>query len=236
MSELVLIVDDEKDLVTTLEYNLEQEGFRTRSAYTGRVEQMIKQAVESVVNQDIELAKRTIAMDRQVNQAEIETDELCLVILAKWQPMATDLRFITFAFKIVTDLERIGDLAVNICERAIDLGSDPPLKPYIDIPSMAQIAESMIHDAVDAFVESDVVKARDVIDRDDKVDALYRSIFDELIQIVREDDSKVERGIQVQSVAKLLERMADHCTNLAEQVIFLVKGEDVRHLGKLGKQ
>jgi len=222
---------------TDRKYDAELSDLRERLLMmAGRVEQMIKQAVESVVTQDIELARKTIAMDRQVNRAEIETDELCLVILAKWQPMATDLRFITLAFKMVTDLERIGDLAVNICERAIDLGSAPPLKPYIDIPRMAQIAESMIHDAVDAFVERDAEKAQDVIDRDDEVDNLYRRIFDELIQIVREDEAKVERGIQVQAVAKLLERMADHCTNLAEQVIFLVKGEDVRHIGKLGKQ
>jgi len=202
----------------------------------GRVEQMIKLAVEAVVNQDVDLARATIQLDRQVNRDEIETDGLCLLILAKRQPLATDLRFITLALKMVTDLERIGDLAVNICERAIDLGTDPPIKPYIDIPRMAEITQSMIHDSVDAFVAGDAEKAQQVIDRDDEVDDLYRKVFDELVDIMRRDESKLERGIQVQAVAKLLERLADHCTNLAEQVIFLVKGEDVRHLGKLGKQ
>jgi len=222
---------------TDRKYAAELQDLRERILLmAGRVEQMINQAVESVVTRDIDLARRTIQQDSKVNRDEIETDELCLLILAKWQPMATDLRFITQALKMVTDMERIGDLAVNICERAIDLGIDPPLKPFIDVPRMAEIAESMIRDAVDAFVEGDADKAQDVIDRDDEVDELYRKVFDELVKIMREDESKVERGIQVQAVAKLLERMADHCTNLAEQVIFLVRGEDVRHVGKLGKQ
>jgi len=222
---------------TDRKYAAELQDLRERILLmAGRVEQMINQAVESVVTRDIDLARRTIQQDSKVNRDEIETDELCLLILAKWQPMATDLRFITQALKMVTDMERIGDLAVNICERAIDLGIDPPLKPFIDVPRMAEIAESMIRDAVDAFVEGDADKAQDVLDRDDEVDELYRKVFDELVKIMREDESKVERGIQVQAVAKLLERMADHCTNLAEQVIFLVRGEDVRHVGKLGKQ
>jgi len=222
---------------TDRKYAAELQDLRERILLmAGRVEQMINQAVESVVTRDIDLARRTIQQDSKVNRDEIETDELCLLILAKWQPMATDLRFITQALKMVTDMERIGDLAVNICERAIDLGIDPPLKPFIDVPRMAEIAESMFRDAVDAFVEGDADKAQDVIDRDDEVDELYRKVFDELVKIMREDESKVERGIQVQAVAKLLERMADHCTNLAEQVIFLVRGEDVRHVGKLGKQ
>ena len=202
----------------------------------GRVEHMIRRSVEAVVNRDLDLARTTIQLDRRVNRDEIETDELCLLILAKWQPMATDLRFITLALKMVTDLERIGDLAVNICERALDLGESPPLKPYIDIPRMAEIAQSMIHDSVDAFVAGDARKAQEVIDRDDEVDDLYRKVFDELVEIMHKDESKVARGVQVQAVAKLLERMADHITNLAEQVIFMVKGEDVRHQGKLGKQ
>lgn len=202
----------------------------------GRVEQMISRSVEALVTRDADLAQSTIELDRQVNRDEIETDRLCLVILARWQPMASDLRFITLALKMVTDLERIGDLAVNICERAVDLAADPPLKPYIDIPRMAVIVQTMIHDAVDAFVANNAELAREVIDRDDEVDALYRRVFAELLRIMRADEEKVESGVKVQAVAKLLERMADHGTNLAEQVIFMVHGEDVRHAGKLGKQ
>jgi phosphate transport system protein len=202
----------------------------------GRVEEMIARSVESLVDQNVELARQVIESDNRVNRDEIETDELCLIILAKWQPVATDLRFITLALKMVTDLERIGDLAVNICERTIVLGSDPPIKPYVDIPRMAEIVQAMIRDAVDAFVEGNAEKAWAVIERDDVVDDLYRKVFRDLLNLMRQDEANVERGIRVQSVAKVLERMADHTTNLAEHVIFLVKGEDVRHIGKLGKQ
>ena len=135
---------------------------------------------------------------------------------------------------MVTDLERIGDLAVNICERAIDLNRQPQLAPYRDIPRMAEIVQSMVHDAIDAFVEGDAQKAFDVIERDDEVDELYVRVFHDLLTRMRADPDAVERGIHVQSVAKFLERMADHSTNLAEQVIFMVNGKDVRHIGKLG--
>lgn len=202
----------------------------------GRVEQMIRQSVEALVNRNVELAERTIELDNRVNRDEIETDELCLVILARWQPMASDLRFITLALKMVTDLERIGDLAVNICERVMFLAREPQLKPYVDIPKMADIVQSMIHDAMDAFVARDAAKARRVIERDDQVDRLYRQVVRELIDVMMQDESNIERGMRTQGVSKLLERMADHCTNLAEQVIFLVEGEIVRHQGKLGKQ
>ncbi len=199
----------------------------------GRVEQMIGTSVKALVERDEELAKKTIEADQKVNRSEVETDELCLVILAKRQPMASDLRFITLALKMVTDLERIGDLAVNICERAIDLAKVPPLAPWHDVPRMADIAQSMVRDAIDAFVAGDVDKAQSVIDRDSEVDALYTRVFMHILAIMRSDSATVERGIHVQSVAKWLERMADHSTNLAEQVIFMVKGKDIRHMGKL---
>lgn len=202
----------------------------------GMVEQMIRDSNESLINRDLDLARRTIESDNQVNRFEIEADELCLVILAKWQPMATDLRFITLALKMVTDLERIGDLAVNVCERVIELGEEAPLKPYEDIPRMAEIVQQMIRDAVDAFIDGDSDKAQQVIDRDDEVDRLYWQVFKDVLDLMRSNEANVEKGMRVQSVAKVLERMADHTTNLAEQVIFLVDGEDVRHRGKLGKQ
>lgn len=201
----------------------------------GKVEKMIAQSVKALVDHDIGLANDTIEADHQVNHDEIKSDELCLIILAKRQPMALDLRFITLALKMVTDLERIGDLAVNIAERVTDLGSELLLpKLYVDIPRMAAIVQSMIRDAIDAFVAGDVEKAHDVVDRDDEVDELYTRIFRELLGVMR-DESKVKHGMHIQSVAKVLERMADHCTNLAEQVIFMVKGKDIRHIGKLGQ-
>jgi len=200
----------------------------------GKVEKMIAQSVKALVEFDIELAKETIEVDHQVNHDEIVSDELCLIILAKRQPMALDLRFITLALKMVTDLERIGDLAVNIAERVADLRSRLLPKFYDDIQRMASIVQSMIRDAIDAFVASDVKKAQDVVDRDDEVDELFTRVFRELLSIMR-DETNVEYGMHIQSVAKVLERMADHCTNLAEQVIFMVKGKDIRHIGKLGK-
>ena len=202
----------------------------------GRVEQMIADAVQALINRDVDLASQTIEADNVVNRCEIETDELCLIILAKRQPMASDLRFLTQTLKMVTDLERIGDLAVNICERVPMLADVPPMTPHPGIAQMATIAQSMLHDAVEAFVAGDADQAEEVIERDDEVDDLYRQTFRDLLALMVQDENTVERGMRLQSVAKLLERMADHCTNLAEQVVFLVRGEDVRHQGKVGKQ
>ncbi len=195
----------------------------------GRVEEMIRDSIQALVQRDLVLAKRTEEADQKVDLDEVETDELCMVVLAKWQPMASDLRFVTIALKMVTDLERIGDLAVNICERVAFLSSLPELKPYVDIPRMGELVQSMLRDAVDAFVARDAVKAKSVIDRDDELDTLYRQIFKDLLPIMIQSEASLERGIAVQSIAKLLERAGDHTTNLAEQVIHLVEGKDVRH-------
>jgi phosphate transport system protein len=197
----------------------------------GRVEEMIAHAVKALVERDVDLARRTISQDPKVNHCEVETDQLCMEILARRQPLASDLRFITLALKMVTDLERIGDLAVNISHRAIDMATEAPLKPWRDVPRMAGIVQSMVRDAIDAFVRSDANQAQAVIDRDVQVDEIYTHVIRELLGIMTADAASVERGIQVLSVAKVLERMADHATNLAEQVVFLVQGKDVRHLG-----
>lgn len=202
----------------------------------GRVEQMIEKSVKALIEGDTQIARDTIEADHAVNRAELDVDELCLLILAKRQPMASDLRFITLALKMVTDLERIGDLAVNICERALDLSGQPAVEAWTDIERMAEIVQSMVRDAIDAFVEGDATLAYGVIERDEEVDKIYGRVFRDLLQRMTSDTSMVERGIHVQSVAKWLERMADHSTNLAEQVIFMVKGQDVRHAGKLDKR
>jgi phosphate transport system protein len=199
----------------------------------GRVEQMIAASVKALVERDLDQAARTIAADQRVNLDEMETDELCLEILARRQPMASDLRFIALALKMVTDLERIGDLAVNVCERVIDLGTDPPIKPYEDIPVLATLVQSMVRDAVDALVERDAVKARSVVGRDGQVDRLYSQVFRHVLDVMLVDNTRVQPGIHLQSVCKYLERMADHATNLAEEVVFLVEGRDIRHVGKL---
>jgi phosphate transport system protein len=199
----------------------------------GTVESMIAASVQALVERDPNLAQRTIEKDHKVNQAEIETDELCLVILAKRQPMGSDLRFITLALKMVTDLERIGDLAVNICERAIELAAEPPLMPYDDIVRTADIVQTMVRDAIDSFIKADDKKAEDVIARDDEVDELYHQTFRDILAMMRTDPLAIQRGIHLQSVAKWLERIADHSTNLAELVVFMVQGRDIRHVGHL---
>ena len=215
-------------------YEQELQTLRDRLlAMVGTVEEMIAGAVRALVERNADLARNTILMDRSVNRAELAIDELCMLILAKRQPVASDLRFVTLSLKMVTDIERIGDVAVNLCERAIDLAALPPLSEYEDIPAMARIAGSMVRDAIDAFIEGDVAKAESVIARDDEVDDLYHRIFRELLAIIRENPDAVERGIHLQAVAKYLERIGDHGTNLAEQVIFVLRGKDVRHQGKL---
>ncbi len=219
---------------TDREYEAQLEDLRERLLdMAKRVETMIADSVRALINRDSELAEATIEADHRVNRCEVETDELCLEILARRQPMASDLRFITLALKMVTDLERIGDLAVNICERAIDLSQVPQLEPWDQIPGMAAIVRAMVRDAIDAFLKADATKAQQVIDWDDEVDKLYRELVLEVVRIMTKDPSTVANGVMIQSVAKWLERMADHSTNLAEQVIFMVRGKDIRHVGKL---
>ena len=199
----------------------------------GRVEEMIGNAVRALDERNATLARETIELDHKVNRAEMEVDELCLRILARRQPMASDLRFLTLSLKMVTDLERIGDLAVNICERAIDLEAETRLEGFDTLVSMAGVVQSMVRDAIDSFVRRDAELAQAVIDRDDEVDELYHVYFRDVLAVMVVGASNVERGIHIQSVAKWLERIGDHATNLAELVIFMVKGKDVRHVGKL---
>lgn len=196
-----------------------------------KVEQLIKSAIDALLTRDSELAKRMIAADREVNRLELAIDQLCLQILARRQPVASDLRQITITMKLVTDLERIGDLGVNICERVIELNEEPPLKPYVDLPKMAEVAMSMVHDALDAFVAGDDSQAEDIINRDETVDAYYHQIFRELLTYMMEDAKNISRATRLQSIAKYIERIGDHATNLAEMVIFAVKGKDPRHKG-----
>lgn len=201
----------------------------------GQVEVMIDAAIRSIVERNSELARVTIESDQEVNRGEIEIDELILLILAKRQPVARDLRLTVQALKMANELERIGDLAVNICERALLLNLEPPLKPYNDIPRMGGIAQAMVRDAIDAFVVEDAEKAQGVVDRDDEVDELYHNVIRDLLEIMVRNPDAVERGIHILSIAKFLERMADHSTNLAEQVIFLVKGTDIRQIDGIEK-
>ena len=218
---------------TSSDYEADLEELRRRLLMmAGRVDTMISQSVQSLVNRDSDLASETIRMDAQVNTDEVELDRMCMALLACRQPMASDLRFITITLKMVTDLERIADLAVNICERSIQLKPRTVPAPYIDIPQMDAIVRSMLEEAIKAFIERDIQAATLLLDRDDEVDELYHKVFRHILELMNEGLDLTD-GIALQSVAKVLERMGDHVTNLAEHVIFMVGGEDVRHEGKL---
>jgi len=198
----------------------------------GRVEEMIHRAGRALVLRDVKLARETMALDRAVNRAEVDIDERCLDILSRYQLMASDLRFVTLAMKMVTDLERIADLAVNICERAIDLSRADRIVVHADIPLMTTLVQQQVAGAIDAFVNGDPSKAWEVLENDDEVDGLYHHVFEDTLERMRTDPEKVHQLIHVQSVAKWLERMGDHSTNLAELVIFMLEGRDVRHPGR----
>jgi phosphate transport system protein len=195
----------------------------------GKVEVMIANSMKSLVERDSELAEATIAFDHEINHLEMEIDERCLEVLARRQPAARDLRFITLALKIVTDLERIGDQCANIAKRARELNTEPPLKPYIDLPRMAQAASVMVKEALDAFVRGDDALAIKVCENDQVVDDLNEQIQRELLTFMLSDPTTISRAIKVNYISKCLERIADHATNVAEMVIFMVKGKDIRH-------
>jgi phosphate transport system protein len=193
------------------------------------VEEMIAKGVAALTGRDTALAQATVRLDRRINRLECEVDELAMRILATRQPVASDLRFITTALKIVTDLERIGDLCVNICERVIELNEEPPLPPVGDLGGLADEATSVVHDALDALVARDVEKATKLLDRDAAIDEHYGRIFRDVLELMAHEPAAVYRATRVQSIAKYLERIADHAMNIAETVVFLVKGTDIRH-------
>jgi phosphate transport system protein len=193
------------------------------------VEDMVERAVTALVERDPVLAEETIATDQKVDTLEVEIDEECIRLLALYQPAAGDLRFVTTAMKIATDLERSADQAVNISQRAIELNEEPQLKPYIDIPIMSQLSQKMLRDCLDAFVRRDVDLARAVIESDNRVDALKNQVFRELLTFMMEDPRTITRAIGLILVSRHLERIADHATNIAEMVVFLVEGKNIRH-------
>lgn len=199
----------------------------------GLVEDQIQKAVKSLVDRESPLAEITIERDHEVNRLDVEIDDLCIRLLALHQPAGRDLRFITTGLKITTDLERIGDMAVNICERALELNQEPQLKPYIDIPRMATTAQRMIRESLDAFVREDTELALKVCKDDEEVDELNRQIFRETITYMLADPQTINRAIKIGSISKYLERIADHATNIAEMVIFMVKGKSIRHVKDL---
>ena len=199
----------------------------------GLVEAAIASSVQAMIERDSDLAQQVKIKDREINRMEVDVDGACRRILALRQPAASDLRFITTALKIVTDLERMGDLAVNVAERALELcqapAQAPALSPMHDLAKLADLSEAQLKRALDAFVTRDVEKAEQVLKGDDLLDALYFKIFNALLAIMMEDSRNIRRATSIMLAAKYLERFGDHATNLAEMVVYMVRGTDIRH-------
>jgi phosphate transport system protein len=195
----------------------------------GLAEERVRAAVQGLVSRDLAATDRVLRGDEPINQLHVEIDERCFRLLALYQPMATDLRSIVAAVKINSDLERVGDLAVNIAEAARRYAIHPPVKQLIDIPRMGDIAQSMLHDALDAYVRHDTALAAAVLKCDDELDALKTQVFRELLTYMLSDPSTIEPALDLILVSRHLERIGDHATNVAEDVIFMVSAQDVRH-------
>lgn len=211
-------------------FDLELKELKENLLYEGvLVERSIQSAIKALLERNSEVAQKVIEDEELIDAKEIEIDEFCLKLLALRQPAARDLRSITTAIKINYDLERIGDLAVNISERAIDLNKEPQLKPYIDLPKMADIVQAMVKESLEAFVNENVDLAYKVTRDDEKVDELLDQIFRELLTYMMQDLRTISRATRLLFIAKYLERAADHAVNIAELVIFMVQGKIIRH-------
>ena len=195
----------------------------------GLAEEQVRLAVRGLVERDRDVIDRVLLGDEPLNALHIEIDQRCFTLLALYQPMAVDLRAIVAAVKINTDLERVGDLAINIAEAARQYSSHPPVKKLIDIPRMATIAQRMLRDALDAFVRRDTTLAHAVLNEDDALDALKTQIFRELLTYMLQDPATIEPALDLILISRHLERIGDHATNIAEDVIFMVSAKDVRH-------
>lgn len=195
----------------------------------GAAERAIEEAIRSLVDRDSALAQRVVDADEAIDAMEVNVDERVTRILALHAPTARDLRAILTANRVSNDLERIGDLATSIAERALELNREPLLKPYIDLPKMAEMTRKMVREALDAFVREDVDLAIRVLRSDDPIDQLNEQIFRELLTFMMEDPQTISRGLRIIFVSKSLERIADHATNIAEMVVFMTKGKVVKH-------
>jgi phosphate transport system protein len=215
---------------TSTHYEKELRDIKEGLIYLGAlVEKAIELATEALVDRNSELAHKVICDDNVIDQLDVEIEEKCIRILALRQPTARDLRFITTAIKINGHLERIGDMAANIAEKSIILGEEPPMKPYIDIPRMADIARGMIRESLDALVNEDTGLARKVRMEDETIDNLNEQVFRELLTFMMEDPKKVHRALIIMQISKNLERISDHAVGIADMVMFMVTGKIVRH-------
>ena len=194
-----------------------------------QAEEAIAKASQALFERDSKKAEAVIKGDQEINLCEIEIDEMGHELIALYQPMAVDLRFITMVLKINSDLERMGDQAVNIAEKAIEINQEPAMKPFIDLPKIADTARGMVREALDAFMQRDAAKAKEILERDDVIDQLNDKIYEDVQKIIREKPETVKQGVALIMVSHNLERVADLATNIAEDVIYLSRGIDVRH-------
>jgi phosphate transport system protein len=219
---------------TSHDFEAELTAVRQRILEMGRhVDEVLASSGEALRKHDSALGKRIILGDQQTNSMELEIDRLCLEILARRQAVAGDLRLLTSTLKVVVDLERIGDLGVNIAERVVELGSESPLTSYEDLLRMMTTAREMLKEALAALENQDVGRANRVIDKDEVVDAYYTQIFNDVLSRMREDPDTIFRATRVQAISKYIERIADHAVNVAERVIFIVTGDEIRHLPRM---
>ncbi|HUP66033.1 MAG TPA: phosphate signaling complex protein PhoU [Thermoanaerobaculia bacterium] len=198
------------------------------------IEDSITHSIRALLERDTELAELVISRDDEIDQMELDIDAATLRLIATMQPAATDLRFVATIMKVTPDLERIGDLAVDVCERVIELNREPQLKPLMDIPRLARMAQEMVRQALDAFVRRDAVLAREIIARDDEVDDLTERSFRELLTYMLEDSRYISRAIRLTFIGKYFERIADSATNICEMVVYLVEGKVIKHAGSDG--
>ena len=216
---------------TSLHYEMELQEVKNGLIYLGALtEKAIQSAMTSLANRDSDIARKVIKEDDEIDKLDSELEERCIRILALRQPTAIDLRFITTAIKITGHLERIGDMAVNIAEKAIQMNEEPQLKPYIDLPRMAGIVGEMIKNSLDSFIESNLEMAEKVRQKEQVVDDLNEQIFRELLTFMMEDSQTIHRALMIMQVSKNLERIADHAKGIADMVTYMVTGECVRHL------
>ena len=197
------------------------------------VEDAISDSIRALLERDGAIAERVIASDDGIDRMELEIDQHTIELIAKMQPAAVDLRFVATAMKITPELERIADLAVDVCERAVELNAEPPLKPLLDIPRLANIAQEMVRESLDSFVRRDAALARQVRLRDDEVDSLTEQSFRELLTYMLEDPRNISRAIRLTFIGKYFERIADHATNICEMVVYLAEGRVIKHPGKM---
>ena len=215
---------------TSREYERELQEIKNRMIYLGALtERAIERSVRALLERDSDLARQVICEDDQIDRIDVEIEEKCIRLLALRQPAARDLRFITTAIKINGHLERIGDMAGNIAEKAIILNEVPQIKPYIDLPRMAEISRGMIRGSLDALVHGNIEQARKVREEDDTIDQLNEKIFRELLTFMLEDPRKIHASLYIMQISKSLERISDHAAGIADMVIYMVTGQSVRH-------